>query len=67
MMRPLYDYVLDTIQDEECLIWDTAFTNPNKWLNNHCEDIETWDDECWYGTWISQITGKMRETYKEIT
>ncbi len=26
MTRPLYDYVCDTVQDEECLIWDIAFS-----------------------------------------
>jgi hypothetical protein len=58
----LFDYTFAVIQDEECLIWDTAFTNPEKWLNEYCESIELWNEN---GTWISRVVGKMIDTYKE--
>ncbi len=49
----LFDYTFDVVQEEECLIWDTAFTNPERWL---------YEDS---GTWISRVVGKMLDTYKE--
>ena len=62
MKGELHDYVFDVIQEEECLIWDTAITNPQKWLYEYCDDLEEWDES---GTWMSRVVGKMLDTYKE--
>jgi hypothetical protein len=54
----LHDYVFDVIQEEECLIWDTAVTNPMKWLDEYCD----YEEEM---SWMSRMVGKMLDTYKE--
>jgi hypothetical protein len=58
----LFDYTFEVIQEEECLIWDTVYTNPEKWLNEYCDEIVLWEVN---GTWISRVIGKMTDTYKE--
>lgn len=63
MTRPLYDYVLDTIQDEEWLILDTAFANSDNSSNPFLPPA--WTNSP--ASWISRITDKMVNTYKEIT
>ena len=58
----LYDEVMAIVQEEECLIWDTAVTNPQKWLHEYCDEMEWWEEN---GTWLSNVVGKMIDTYKE--
>ena len=58
----LHDYAFDVIQEEECLIWDTAITNPQKWLYDYSEDLAAWEES---GTWMSRVVGKLIDTYKE--
>ena len=60
MKGGLHDYVFDVLQEEECLIWDTVVTNPQRWLYE--VDLEEWDES---GTWMSRVVGKMIDTYKE--
>ncbi len=58
----LHDYIFGVLQEEECLIWDTSVTNPIKWLDEYCDDMERWKDE---GTWLSSVIVKMLDSYKE--
>ena len=58
----LYDYVFDVLQEEENLIWDTAITDPQKWLYEYCDDLESWEEN---GTWLSRVSGRILDTYKE--
>lgn len=59
---PLHDYILDVVQEEECLIWDVSVMDPQKWLEEYCDNIEAWKNE---GTWINRVVKKMLHTYKE--
>jgi hypothetical protein len=64
MRGELFAYVFDIVQEEECLIWDIAITDPLKWLNEYCDDLEIWEEE---GTWISSVVDKMLDSYKEAS
>lgn len=59
---PLHDLVFEIVQEEECLIWDTAVTNPKKWLGDYSDEMEYWNEN---GTWLSCVVGKVLDSYKE--
>ena len=58
----LHDLVFETVQEEECLIWDAIVTNPQEWLGEYCDEMEHWNEN---GTWLSKVVGKMLDSYKE--
>ena len=51
----LFDYILDIVQEEACLISDTVLTSPGKCLDTNGAN----------SMWIGQIVDKMLGTYKE--
>ena len=52
--RLIFDYIMDTLQEEESNIWDAMVTDPTDWMRN--EQVVSW---------ISEMVTSMLISYKE--